>query len=207
MAPIGYTWDMHTPRLAVVGLLVALSLVLVPACKAEFDASSATGAISKTGKSTKGKLWKAMAKRQKTWLKNWRSAFAQGDPSDRDVIDAWGEIAYAATGPAGFWRNKVPNLWMGCARDGNTPSCAALRNSEKEFARWDKFQEKMENLKDGQEGRFLKKHGKKMLSYLSTYVPTKPSASGMKATGFYNKSLKVAMEKGGPTMGGADNDL
>lgn len=188
-------------------LLSALSLVIALAtsgCKGDIDTSGAVGTLSNTN-GAKAKLWKALGKHQRVWLKNWRGAFADGAPSDQDVIDAWGEIAYASTGPAGFWRHKVPNMWLGCAKDKSSASCRALSAASGEFERWDRFQEKLENLRDGQAARFLKKNGAKMLGYLRTFVPTKQSASAMERTGFYKKHLRKAMAEAGGVA--ADDDL
>ena len=151
------------------------------------------------GSNTLG-LWKRLGNYGDEYLRAWKSSLADPDPAPRDVLDAFNELAYAVTGPRGFWRDTVPNKWLGCASDAGAPACKTLTAND--WASWDKLQEEIGNVPSGQEAAFIAKNGKRMMAYLDTYVPEAPSMSGMKQTAFFKAELA---EKMGATA--SDDDL
>lgn len=148
-------------------------------------------------------VWKALAQYDSGYLKKWKDALADPDPTPRDVLDAFNEIGYAVTGPGGFWRNTVPKNWFGCENDPNTAVCQRLAKANSEdFKAWDAFQNEISDLPDGKEANFLAKNHKKMLDYLATYVPDSPNMSEMKRTAFFKSDLAQALEATAADDGG-----
>lgn len=184
---------------------LALVVIAVGGLITQFGGGAPAGLA--TGSSTKAaKLWEAMEPYQGTYLKAYAGAFDESGPTAIEVLEAWNEIGYAVTGPGGFWRKTVPNAWFGCAVNGELGVCKALETAEKDFAKWDKVQDKISGLSEAKASRFLAKNHKKLAAYLTTYVPTQKSETGMKDTQFFDNNLASVMGATGGGVGGIPAD-
>lgn len=142
-------------------------------------------------------IWRRLSPYASTFLRSWRSALeGTDDPAAMDVLDAFNELAYAITGPGGFWRKTVPQQWLGCGVDAATPpGCEQMTQAERELGRWDAIQKQIGELSPEQAARFLSRNKKRILAYLDTYVPSAPSATGMRDTAFYRTTLAAVLER------------
>lgn len=171
-----------------------IGLALVGAAIAILATSGADPEGEATGVSTQTtKLWERLGSYRTSYLASWDSAFDEAPGSPTEVIDAFNELAFAVTGPNGFWRKTVKTQWMGCQNDPETAPCKALTELEPEFASWDRFQQQSAELDGSKARRFLRRNHRKMMEYLDKYVPVEPSASGMKSTELYRAHLATAM--------------
>ena len=148
-----------------------------------------------TSKQSAAEIWKRLAAYDHGYLEAWKDVLSDPDPSPRDVLDAFNELAFAITGPAGFWRKTVPERWLGCQADPDTPVCKALVGaSAARFEALDKLQAEIAELPAGKESTFLAKHGTELLAYLDAYVPATPSMSAMRDTGFFKDTLAQKLD-------------
>lgn len=171
-----------------VGLLLAV-FVVAPGCKKSDAPSGNAAGVSK--KTTE--LWQELGKYEGAYLKNWTGAFAEPPGSAMEVLEVFNEVAYAVTGPAGFWRKTVHGQWLGCEANADTEACEALTRALPELEGWDAFQAKIATMSDKQARRFLTKNHDKVMGYLKRYVPQSPSDSAMKETPFFQEHLAPAM--------------
>lgn len=172
---------------------LALCTVLpIAACGGKSQPDDEAGMAAGVGsKQSMLALWQKLGAYGTVYLKTWKDAFADPDPSARDVLDAFNELGFAITGPGGFWRKTVPDQWFGCGAEPGTPPCKALQAaSEGELKTWDGFQSEIAKLPDGQELAFITKHHKRMLGYIDTWVPDAPSMTAMKETGYFKEKLE-----------------
>jgi hypothetical protein len=160
----------------------------------DMDVDLAKYTIKVTGKISKvTAVWQRLGVFHESHLKSWKEALAADPESASDVLDAFNEMAYAVTGPGGFWRKTLPKKWLGCPQNEELPPCIKLASLEKDLARWDKVQEKIGKLSVKSAKRFLARNYSKMLAYIDTYVPTEFSDSEMKKTGFFKQHLAESM--------------
>ena len=139
-------------------------------------------------------LWSQLGTYGSSHLRTWKDALSAPNPNARDILDAFNELGYMVTGPAGFWRKTVPEQWFGCQSTPDSVACATLAaTSTGELAKWDAFQKEVSEVPDGKELAFLRKNHKRMMDYLETWVPRTPSMSDMQATGFYKEKLEKVM--------------
>ncbi len=140
-------------------------------------------------------VWQKLGEYKGTvFLKQWRENLS-GDPgSATDIVDAFNELAYAVTGPAGFWRKTVPNQWLGCVENAETEPCKKVTEMQKELGQWDKIQDAISKLAPEKAAAFLSRNSSRMLAYMDTYVPTEPSMTAIKTTPFYKKHLAAALD-------------
>lgn len=145
--------------------------------------------------SPQNRVWTQLGSFQDTHLKAWKDALAAGESdSASDVLDAFNELAYTVTGPAGFWRKTLPTQWLGCAANADTDACVALAAAGPDLAKWDAFQAKISTLgSERAAARFLKKNEKRIATYIATYVPVRFSASDIRETGFFKTKLATAL--------------
>ncbi len=139
-------------------------------------------------------VWKKLGSYQTTYLRTWSDAFSQPPGSATEVVDAFNELAFAVTGPQGFWRNTLPRKWLGCQNDPDSEPCTRLKDALPKLQQWDKVQAKMSKMSAGKATRFLGRNQKRMMTYFDNYVPTEPSGSAMKETGFYKDNLDGLLE-------------
>ncbi|MFT7623667.1 MAG: hypothetical protein ACI9WU_002850 [Myxococcota bacterium] len=139
-------------------------------------------------------VWKRMAQYEGSYLRTWASALSQEPASPMEVVDAFNELAFAVTGPKGFWRDTLPNKWLGCQTNGDTEPCQRLATQASELARWDEIQAQMTKLPEKKARRFLGRNEARLMAYFDNYVPLQPSASAMKETGFYKAHLDGVMD-------------
>jgi hypothetical protein len=175
--------------------LSALLMTMTAACGGKSQPDDAEGMAAGLGARQPAlAIWKKLGAYDDEYLKSWKGALADPDPAPRDVLDAFNELGFAVTGPAGFWRKTVPDQWFGCQAEPGTPPCKALSEAAaNELKAWDTFQAEIAALPDGQEAAFIGKHQKRMLDYFDTWVPDAPSMSAMKSTGFYKAKLDKAL--------------
>jgi hypothetical protein len=119
------------------------------------------------------------------YLRNWKEKFRGGQVDALDVLEAWNELAFQVSGPAGFWRKTVPQSWWGCTGEAPAPRCTKLGEAVKDLARWDRMQAAIGSLDPQQAMPFLKRQQKKLVEYLDTVVPDEANVSAMERTGFY----------------------
>lgn len=150
-------------------------------------------------------LWTRLKAYDQTYLKTWRQALASdAPPSPDDIVDAFNELAFAVTGPAGFWRQQVPNRWFGCANEAGSAPCLRLGEMSKELTAWDDIQKQIGELDAGRAGYFLAHNQARIVKYLETYVPATPSFAGMKETPFYKTRLAATLDAVAPPTDGND---
>jgi hypothetical protein len=181
-------------RLAIIPWIsLALSTSACGSKSADTDDEALIGA-SVGGSQLHLELWARLGSYESSHLRTWKDALASPDPSTREVLDAFNELGYTITGPAGFWRKTVPNQWFGCDTDTTSVVCKTLAaSSAGELKEWDAFQTEIAELPDGKEIAFLRKNLKRMMTYLDTWVPRTASMSDMQATGFYKEKLEKVM--------------
>ncbi len=174
---------------------IVLPLALGSACGRKPSADDEAGLGANVGGSQPHlELWSRLATYGSSHLRTWKDALSAPDPAPRDILDAFNELGYMVTGPAGFWRKTVPEQWFGCQSTPDSVACTTLAStSETELKRWDEFQKEVSEVPDGKELAFLRKHHKRMMEYLDTWVPRTPSMSDMQATGFYKTKLEKVM--------------
>ena len=150
------------------------------------------------------RVWQRLSAYEGTLLKSWRGAFDNVQTDPMDVLDAFNEVAFATTGPAGFWRRTVPARWLGCSFEAASAPCRALSAAGEEFARWDDLQARISALEPHQARRFLARNSRDMLAYLDRYVPAKATAPAMRETPFFADRLAEALAagQGAPSMDG-----
>jgi len=125
------------------------------------------------------------------YLRAWKDKLRAPQPEPMDALDAWNELAYQVTGPAGFWRKTVPQQWFGCGADAKSEQCVRLREATaREFKKWDQLQQTVAAVGPAQAGSFLRRSQHKLVEYLDTVVPDAANLSGMESTGFYREFLK-----------------
>ncbi len=138
-------------------------------------------------------VWAKMATYDSSYLKRWSDVLHQEPSSPAEVVDAFNELAFAVTGPKGFWRDTLPNSWLGCQNNPESEPCLKLKEAEPELQKWDKIQAKLSKMSDRKAKRFLSRNEARMMAYFDNYVPSDPSASAMKETGFYKTHLDGVM--------------
>lgn len=143
-------------------------------------------------------LWAHLGRYRHSYLRTWSDALAGPPASALEVVEAWGEVAVAVAGPAGFWRRTVPDRWLGCAgarADGEKPSlpCARLASAVPELRKWDRLRRRMARLGRRGSARFLKRHRAELIAFLATWVPDEPSASAMERTPFFARRLSETL--------------
>ena len=136
------------------------------------------------------KLWHALQPSSATYLKAWGDELAKPPDDPMLVIDAFNEVAYAVTGPAGLWRKTVPNRYLGCQADPESPPCVTLKSADHEFTRWDALQQRLSKVeRAGQARRALRAEGAAMQEYLQTMVPQGQGLAALQETPFFAKNL------------------
>lgn len=136
------------------------------------------------------KLWGAMEPAGRSYLRAWSDELADPPEDPMQLVDAFNELAFAVTGPAGLWRKTVPNNFFGCPADPDSPPCRSLKNAATDFKRWDRLQAKLGEVESpSQARRALKKHGKEMEEYLRTMVPRSEGLEALQGTPFFAKTL------------------
>jgi hypothetical protein len=164
----------------------------MPGVSADLILAKYTNAV--TGNITKTKiLWNKMAAYKDSHLKAWKDALIEAPASETDVLDAFNELAFAVTGPGGFWRRTLPQKWLGCTANPDLPPCLKLKELDPKLGKWDKVQKKIGKLPVRRAKRFLTRNFSKMMAYLDTYVPIEISDSAMKETAFFKENLKEIM--------------
>lgn len=179
-----------------IALVPFVSLALSSACAPKSPSPDDEGGLAANvgGSQSHLELWARLGDYESSHLRTWKDALATPNPSAREVLDAFNELGYTITGPAGFWRKTVPNQWFGCDTDTNSMVCRTLATSAaEELKEWDAFQTEISELPDGKEAAFLRKNLKRMMTYLDTWVPRTASMSDMQATGFYKEKLEKVM--------------
>lgn len=183
-------------------VLAGLAAVVIAAVAIAFtQGSDPTGAAK--GVDPANQLWERLSVFERSHLKAWKGTFDE-TPEAMEVLDAFNELGFAVTGPAGFWRQTVPNNWLGCQQAGDSAPCKQLAKGSAEFASWDAMQEKIGTLEPREAKRYLARNHKKLAAYLDRYVPESPSASGMESTAFFQEHLQDALKGTAPT---AEDDL
>lgn len=167
--------------------------------KAETITPSAATSFAKSPGATAGptapnELWSRLKPFSGSYLKAWRSQLDADPASATDVVDAFNELAIQVTGPTGFWRKTLPDQWLGCAENGETPPCQKMAAMKDELTQWDGIQKQIQELEPEKAQKFVQKNYAKLVSYLETYVPEEPSAAAMKKTPFYQKHLASVLD-------------
>jgi hypothetical protein len=139
-------------------------------------------------------LWRSLAQYKNTYLKSWRDELNGEAESESDIVDAFNELAYAITGPNGFWRKTLPKRWLGCPSDPDQEACKLLTKHAGRLAQWDKIQKKIEKLSPKQAKRFLKRNRRRLQGYIEMYVPDAINDAALRKTGFFRDRLSEAFK-------------
>lgn len=168
-----------------------------PMSGAEAMPTVGASAFGRTGTPGQGSqaIWKRLSSYSGSFLRSWRQALEADDaPPPNDIVDAFNELAFAVTGPTGFWRKTVPGRWLGCESTPDSAPCKKVQELNKDLEQWDQIQKQIESLAPDKSAVFLARNEARILLYLDTYVPTEPSSEAMKATPFYQKNLAQVMD-------------
>lgn len=141
------------------------------------------------------KLWHALQPSGSLYLKEWSDTLA--DPPDDPVqlTEAFNELAFAVTGPAGLWRKTVPNEYFGCKADPATPVCQRLAEVARHLERWDRLQERLARVGSPAEARrLLKEQGPAMEEYLRTLVPAGRGLEALQQTPYFAANVASALQ-------------
>ncbi len=166
--------------------------LLAAAAPAAGQESKAFG-IGGGGNAVNG-IWKKLEGYQSSYLKTWADALAEPPASATEVVDAFNELAFAVTGPQGFWRNTLPKKWLGCENDPESEPCQKLSAEVPKLRKWDKIQAKLSKMSAGKAARFLGRNQGRIMAYFDNYVPQEPSGAAMKDTGFYKDNLEGLLD-------------
>lgn len=167
----------------------------VAANAAPAEGAEETLAFGTGGANGVTQVWQRLSTYQDSYLKTWRGSWDEGGAANpSEVVDAFNEVAFAVTGPNGFWRNTLPKNWLGCEANPDSPPCTRLGAANSELARWDGIQARLSRLSPGRATRFLNRNRAKIIAYFDTYVPMAPNASAMKETGFYQSTLDGVLD-------------
>ena len=139
-------------------------------------------------------LWAKLKPYSDTYLKSWRSQLSGEPASATDVVDAFNELAIQVTGPTGFWRKTLPDQWLGCAENGETPPCQKIAGMKEELGQWDDISKQLQEIAPEKADKFVRKNYARLVSYLEIYVPEESSAAAMKKTAFYQKHLASVLD-------------
>ena len=176
------------------GLVVVVGVAVVLVTIEPSDPSGrATGV-------TKSKLWQDLSEHQGTFLSSWAEAFEGDEPDAIEVAEAWGELAHAVAGRSGFWRSQVRKEWFGCGTGGaadddeddesdEVDPCRQLEKVEGELKKWDGLIKQVQSISERSAPRFMRKNEKRMREFVSRFVPSQTSASGMKETPVYQAHM------------------
>lgn len=134
-------------------------------------------------------VWSKLGDYRGSYLRTWSQALSETGASATDAVDAFNELAFAVTGPTGFWRDTLPKKWLGCENDPESAPCAQLTSKLPDLKQWDKIQAKLGKMSETRARRFLGRNEVRVMAYFEHYVPDQPSESGMKATAFYRENL------------------
>lgn len=146
------------------------------------------------GPTAPAEFWNRLKDFDGSYLKNWRAQLQADPASATDVVDAFNELAIQVTGPTGFWRKTVPEQWLGCKENGETPPCQKMAELKSELAQWDAISQQISALPPEKAKAFVQKNLARMNAYLDTYVPVEPSSEAMKKTAFFQKHLATLLD-------------
>ncbi len=135
-------------------------------------------------------LWGRLGVYAPAYLQKWREPLSKPATSHVEVIEVLVELMVQVTGPTGFWRNTVPNQWMGCQSDPKAEGCVKLAKAKKDLDAWDRMFQQMGQLTAATAGPWLNANHGRVLEYLDTMVPETPSSTAMMQTKFFEKHLK-----------------
>jgi len=153
------------------------------------QASGAAPAVAKA-------LWSTLEQHQGNYLPAWSDQIQEKPADPMEALTAFNELAYSVTGPGGLWRKTVPDKYFGCGENEDLPICAGFRKVQPELAKWDKFQDAINDIGDDRAAwAFLKKHSTEIDEYVRTFVPADESFTAVQATPFFEKHLAAALPK------------
>jgi hypothetical protein len=139
-----------------------------------------------------GALRETLLRYDGTFIKGWSLVLQDEDAPAGELHGALVELMSAITGPAGLWRETIPNKWLGCGSNPDLPPCEAFREAATHFAKWDRFQKKLDHA-PANPTRFLSKSHGKIQAYVETYVPGGRSFSKARETPFFQEHLEEAL--------------
>ncbi len=178
----------------VIGVTALVAVGVVLAWLRPEPTGMAIGRLKPAERQMHLKLWSALEPGGQTYLQEWAEELQDPPEDPLMLIDAFNEMAFAVTGPTGFWRKTVPNKFFGCKADPSSPPCMSLKKAAGDFQRWDKLQTTLGKIESSRAARrALKKHGKDMEEYLTTMVPKAEGIDGLQSTPFFNKTLAPYM--------------
>lgn len=170
-------------------ILWNMDTTLLASAKTSPKGDGEEAAFGTLGGNGTAEVWAQLGTYQASYLKTWKGAFGDSG-SANDVVDAFNELAFAVTGPTGFWRDTLPKKWLGCENNQESEPCVQLGKALPELEKWDSVQKKLSNMSEKKAAKFLNRNRTRMLTYFEHYVPQDTSASAMKATGFYKAHLE-----------------
>ncbi len=151
-----------------------------------------SGATSGSAQARLTAIRETLLRTDGTFIKGWKSVLADENAPPAELHGALMELMAAVTGPSGLWRDTIPRRWLGCASNPHLPPCAAFSKASAHFDRWDTFQRKLDRA-PANPTRFLVKSHKKIMAYVTTYVPEERSFSSARQTPFFQDHLEEAL--------------
>jgi hypothetical protein len=183
-------YDMKRRIVMVLGVTALVAVGVLLAFLRPDPTGMAIGRLKPAERAMQMELWSALQPGGETYLKEWADELANPPEDPLLLVEAFNELAYAVTGPMGFWRKTVPNQFLGCQADPDTAPCLRLSSAAKEFERWDALQKRLGKLETTKQARrALRKDGPAMAEYLRDMVPQARSLDALQETPFFAKTL------------------
>jgi uncharacterized protein YbjQ (UPF0145 family) len=165
-----------------------------PALPKVTDEPLPTDGVDGSGKSETDadvvEVWKAIGRYKGLFLKHWADRLVNAPASAQEALDAMNELMAQISGPAGLWRKRVPQEWFGCGDNPKSEQCVKLVAAVDEFGPWERFSEQMLKQKGAGAKTWLKRNKARMLGYMTRYVPSVESLSGLQGTPLFAERVR-----------------
>jgi len=162
-----------------------------PAKRPQVDARPA-GASLGSEVDASAALWLRMS-RLKSWLPTFEEAFTNPEPEAKTVLAAFAALAEKVGGPAGFWRDTVPNELLACHKDPDQAVCRRLNESLPELTDGESLARSIGRLDETRAQLFLSRNADAMLQWVQMFAPSEPTAAAMRLTSFWEQKLAPAV--------------
>lgn len=137
-------------------------------------------------------LWTRLTK-LRAWLPTFDEAFKDSAPEPRTVLAAFATVAEKVAGPAGFWRDTVPNELLECHKEPEQGVCRRLSESLPELSDGEALARSIGRLDESRAGVFLERNAEAMSAWLASFAPSEPTEAAMKTTAFWEQKLAPAV--------------
>jgi len=154
----------------------------------------ATGFGRATAESKLTEIRELLMRSDPKFIKGWRAVLADPGAPATELHGALVELMAAITGPAGLWRKTIPQQWLGCRSNPESKPCRAFAGADTHFAKWDRFQRKLDRAPSNPKRFLVKSHGH-IMAYTQTYVPDDRSFSAARRTPFFREHLEEALRE------------